>query len=92
MPRFVAVITFALALALLASVRLAAALDGAALFAANCGSCHGGSAETPAIDIAGHPRGDITAALREIEEMRDLRLSPDTLDAIATYVVSLPPQ
>lgn len=92
MPRFVAVITFAVALALLASVRLAVALDGAALFAANCASCHGEPEGASTIDIAGRSRADIVVALREIEEMHDLRLSAETLDALAAFVVSLPPQ
>jgi mono/diheme cytochrome c family protein len=77
----------------------ALAADGAALFAKNCGSCHGadGKAETPAAKamkvpaIAGH---DAAATLTEVRgsdkhKAPSGKLSDEELQAVADYLNSL---
>lgn len=69
-----------------------AALDGAALFVANCGSCHTGNGlGSGPSDRTGRTAAEISAAIANVGSMSGLsNLTPEEIQAIADALVPVP--
>jgi mono/diheme cytochrome c family protein len=67
--------------------------DGAAIYKANCASCHGTTGKgTPGPAIAGKPAETVTAIVSAHPvPMNQIALTPDETAAVARYVSSLKP-